>query len=66
MLFKALIFLKVKHVEVENTSADFNVLKGFKTEYTIKKIFNFFSKSQWTPPLHFLNFYKKTSKFQIV
>ena len=42
---------------------DFNVLKGFKKEYAIK---NFFSKSQWTPPLHFLIFFLKTSKKLLV
>ena len=46
------------HGEVENiifnTRANFNVLKGFKTEYAIKNFFwNFFSESQWTPPYIF-------------
>ena len=48
-------FLLINHGEVENiifnTRADFNVLKGFKTEYAIKKIFYIFFKKSMDSPL---------------
>ena len=50
-------------VEILLTRGPMLTSKGFKTEYEIKNFFNFFwnffSKSQLTPPLHFLNFLQK-------
>ena len=62
-----MFFLTFNNGEVENiifnTRADFNVLKGFKTEYAIKKIFEFFFKKSMDSPLTFFELFTKIKYF---